>query len=344
MPWPSCERCSSCAPFELEELFGLRGALRAGGGLGLRLGLRLALAVGRRLLAADGAEALLERRHQVRRLGRLGLLARSADDLLARRLALEQVEQLLAVLVAIVVGLEVAGQGLDQLLGHLELALLGLLGLLLLEDLAVEVLGRGDLVVEAHRGQGEDVVHRADRGQMLLVAEHEAGDRDLARLLHRLHEQRVGARGALVGTEVVGLLEVDRVDVVEIDEVLDLDRAGPLRVELGELVAAQDHVLVGRVLVALDDLLVGDLLAVGLGDPLVLDPRAVALTELAEAHGLLGDRAVELHGHVEQPEADRSTPYRPSHAQSPRSESFDIPEVTPGRAPPNRAQACVSCL
>src|SRR3954453_120068 len=96
---------------------------------------------------------------------------------------------ILAVLVAVLVGLEVAGQGLDQLLRHLELALLGLLRLGLLEDLAIEVLGGADLVVEAHRRQGERVVHRADRRQMLLVAEHEPRDRDLPCLLHRLHEE-----------------------------------------------------------------------------------------------------------------------------------------------------------
>ena len=33
-----------------------------------------------------------------------------------------------------------------------------------------------------------------------------------------------GFAAALVGHEVVGLLEVDRVDLVEVDELLDLDR------------------------------------------------------------------------------------------------------------------------
>ena len=67
------------------------------------------------------------------------------------------------------------------------------------------------------------------------------------------------------------MVEVDRVDLVEIDEVLDLDRLGLLRIELLELVAGQHHVLLGRDLIPLDDLLVGDLLAVRLGDPLVAD-------------------------------------------------------------------------
>ena len=96
-------------------------------------------------------------------------------------------------------------------------------------------------------------------------------DRDLVRVLHRLDQQRVGALGALVGAEVVGMVEVDRVDVVEVDEVEDLDRARLLRVDLLELVLGDHHVLLGRDLVALDDVLVGDLLAVGLGDALVAD-------------------------------------------------------------------------
>src|SRR6185295_1185124 len=73
----------------------------------------------------------------------------------------------------------------------------------------------------------------------------------------------------------------------------------------------------GRDLIALDDLLVGDLLAVGLGHPLVPDARAVARAKLAEAHGLPRHGAVELHGHVQEPEADRSAPNRPSHRLQP---------------------------
>ena len=100
------------------------------------------------------------------------------------------------------------------------------------------------------------------------------------------------------------MVEVDRVDRLELDEVLDLDRARLLGVELLELVARHHDVLLGRDLVALDDVLVGDLLAVGLGDALVAHAGAVARPQLAEAHLLARDGAVELHGHVEEPEAD----------------------------------------
>ena len=47
--------------------------------------------------------------------------------------------------------------------------------------------------------------------------------------LHRLGQQRVGLLGAVGGAQVVGAVEVDRVDLAEVDEVLDLDRARLLR-------------------------------------------------------------------------------------------------------------------
>ena len=279
-------------------------------------------------LPAHGGEALLEGGHQVGGLGRLGLVGGRADDLLARGLVLEHLEQLLAVLVAVLVGLEVGGERLDQLLRHVELALLGLRRLLG-EDVVAQVLGLRHLVVEAHRRHRQDVVHRADRGEVLLVAKDEAGDRDLAGVAHRLDEQGVGLLGALVGAEVVGLLEVDGVDLVEVDEVLDLDRAGLLRVEVRELLARQGHVLVGGELVALDDVVVGDLLAVCLGHALVAHPGAVLLAQLAEAHGVLRDRAVQLHRHVQQAEADRPAPNRSSHSLITSTRPFDAAEVTP---------------
>ena len=88
----------------------------------------VALRSGGERLALDRGQALLQRRHQVGRLGRLRLLGDGLDDLLAPRLALDQRQQLLAVLVAVLVGVELAAQRLDQLPGHLELALLELAG------------------------------------------------------------------------------------------------------------------------------------------------------------------------------------------------------------------------
>ena len=53
----------------------------------------------------------------------------------------------------------------------------------------------------------------------------------LPRLLHGLGEQRVGLERRLVGGHVVRRVVEERVDVDEVDELLDVDRAAGLGVE-----------------------------------------------------------------------------------------------------------------
>ncbi len=75
-------------------------------------------------------------------------------------------------------------------------------------------------------------------------------------------KQLVGAVAVLaVGGEEVRLVEVDRVDVGEIDEVGDLDRARRSRGDRGQLLGGEDHVLTAAEVVPLHDVAVGDLLA-----------------------------------------------------------------------------------
>ena len=250
--------------------------------------------------------ARLERGHEVDDLV-LGHHLRRRHDLgLAGRLALDEVEHLVAVGVLEAVGVEVVRQRGDELASHVEL-LLGQLDVLEVGDLGD--LGRlVDLVGVDHRRQHEGAVLRPDCAEVLLRAHHEAGDADLARLLHRLGEQRVGLRGGLVGRHVVGGVVEERIDVGEVDELLDVDRAAGFGVEGGELVVADGDVGTRAELVALDDRLAGHLLAVGGGHLLVLDARAGAGVELVEADGLAGHRGVQLDRDVDQPEADGAAP------------------------------------
>ena len=66
----------------------------------------------------------------------------------------------------------------------------------------------------------------------------------------------------------------DRVDLRELDEVLDLDRPGLLGLQRLELAGLDDHVAVGRELEALDDVVVGDLIAGRRVDALLRYPHA----------------------------------------------------------------------
>ena len=88
-----------------------------------------------------------------------------------------------------------------------------------------------DLVGIDHRRHDQHAVLGAQGGQVLLRPHDEAGDGDLVLLLHGPGEQRVGLLGRLVGGHVVGRVVVDRVDLVEVDELLDVDAAAGLGVE-----------------------------------------------------------------------------------------------------------------
>ena len=60
---------------------------------------------------------------------------------------------------------------------------------------ALELVGLDHLVVVVERLQHDGVPDRPQRHQVLLRAQHHAGDGDHPRLLHGLHEQGVGVVG-----------------------------------------------------------------------------------------------------------------------------------------------------
>ena len=207
-------------------------------------------------------------------------------------------------------GIERRREHLDQLARHCQLAL---------GDFRLAVAGvlerrRWDHLVgvdERHQHQG--VALDAQSDEMLLLAQHEATDPDLAGLAHRVDHQAEGLSRPDRGSDVVGGLEHQRIDLVEVDELLDLDQpclAGGNRVEL---LGFDDDVLAGRELIALDQILESDLLAVGAANPLLLDPLAVLAVQLVELDVLALDGVVELDRYVHQAKGDRATPDRPRH-------------------------------
>jgi len=64
---------------------------------------------------------------------------------------------------------------------------------------------------------------RPDLHQVLLAAGGVARQRGLAAAPHRLRQQPVGAIGAFLRSEVVGLVEVDRIDLLAGNEFGDFD-------------------------------------------------------------------------------------------------------------------------
>ncbi len=146
-----------------------------------------------------------------------------------------------------------------------------------------------ELVGEHERGQREVRAVGADRGQVLLLAHHEAADADPTRTRHRRGEQRVRL-GRLVRDDEVRGVEHQRVDIVGGHERLQPDLLGLRGRQRGEIVVGDDDVVLRAHVVALDDVLGGHFLARGLADLAVADARHGLVVELVERDALLLDR------------------------------------------------------
>src|SRR5580704_7609318 len=186
----------------------ISSASRLAGGGGCRGTLRrLALLETRRLRAAR-IDACPQRFHQIdhvaaggggRRFGERDLLA--FDFLLNR--GLDASLELVVVLVRIEA---LRGQMVDELLRELEL------GLGHGSGLYPQVLELAHLLFEVQLMHGESVLHGTDDDDVLLAPRYPASDRALSGLAQGRGEQGVGFGAALVGCEVIGTVEVQRID------------------------------------------------------------------------------------------------------------------------------------
>src|SRR5690606_26894270 len=91
-------------------------------------------------------------------------------------------------------------------------------------------------------------------------------------------------------------------------------------------------------LIALDDVVPGHFLAVGLGDPLVADGGVVTLSELLEAGAAVLGGRVHRHRDGHEPEADGTLPDRTRHAAIVWEFAFFGPGITKRRRAGSRSQ------
>src|SRR5215211_7654502 len=235
-----------------------------------------------RLLLPRALDRLAQSGHQVDDL--CILLFLRLRELLPLRLLADQLQELLAVVVVVLVRLERIAQVLHERLRHLDLAVREF-------SLPVHGLRLPDLVRVVHRLEDQNTVVGAKRGEVLLVPDHDLGDADLPCLFERLHEQPVRLLGALLRCEVIGLAKVDRVEIV----VLERDVAA-----LVDLEAAHD--LVG-----------GNGLAAVLAHLVVADRRQVTPVEEVKAQLFRLGRREHPHSDADEAERDRATPDGSGH-------------------------------
>src|SRR3954464_2806988 len=255
---------------------------------GLRPGAGGLVGYGLRALSGSRRERCLERFHQIDDL-RLRGGGLCNLDLLTFDLALYlRLDPLLDV-VFVLLGLELVGRYLpDDLLGELELL-----------RLHVRRFFQPDLVEGPHLVRVHELLHDeaaavdgAQLHEILLAAGGIPRESGAAGRAHRLREQPVGAIGALLGPEVVGLVEVDGIDRLGRDELADLDLLRRLLLERLQLFGGEGDVAVLGELVAFHHLVALDhLIVVARADVLLLEAAPALRVQEVE-----GDRRLRLGG------------------------------------------------
>src|SRR5437870_509107 len=226
-------------------------------------------------------------------------------DLLTLDLGSSQLLQALPVPVDELPRVEAVAEKLGQVPGegHLLLAQLHRPG----QDVELR---RADLVRPVHRLQEERPRSASEDGEVLFPEEDHPGDGDPARLPQGLLEKPVGLQPHRLGDDVVGAVEVDRVDLLQGYEIDNVYCPEGLHGKPLQLLLREAHMVVLLVLVSLDDVLEGHLLAADGAHPPVADAPLVGAVEVVEAHALLLDRDVEAHRDADQAEGDGPFPDR----------------------------------
>jgi len=170
-----------------------------------------------------------------------------------------------------------------------------------------------DLVRPQQGLQHQHAVTDSERGQPGLLPERKADDGQPVGVLERLQQQLIGLGRLTRRLQVVGLLEHQRIDLVDGHEVLYRDFPVLLDRQAGEVVGGQHDGLPVLALVRLLDVGERHHLAVQLAHPLVTDPAAVLAVHLPELHVPVLGCAVQPHRHVHQAERNGTLPDR-SHA------------------------------
>ena len=143
---------------------------------------------------------------------------------------------------------------------------------------------------------------------MLPVVHGDLRDAHPARILERLEQQGLGLLASLVGSHVVGSLQVDRVNLVGFHELQDLHHLRRRRSHLLDLFVFDDDVAVLFVFETLYDFTARDGFVFGLAIQDLLDARAVVFVELVETDALTAGSGVQFDRERDQPEGKMPFP------------------------------------
>ena len=141
-----------------------------------------------------------------------------------------------------------------------------------------------------HGAKADHAVQRAQRRQIFFIAHDELCDADFLRLGHRFHEQPIRLGRSLAGGQVIRPVVIQRIDVIQIDKIGDIDGAAFLGGNRIKLRLLHNHVLIGGNLISFDDVLAMHFLVLGRAEEPVLKPGMILIMQQMKRDSLFADR------------------------------------------------------
>ena len=157
----------------------------------------------------------------------------------------------------------------------------------------------GQLISEMHQLKNERAVFRLNSRQILACFDDHLRNAYFVRILQRISQKRVSFVSAFLWLEIVWLVKENRVDLFLIDEVLDVHGLCGLEIDMLEIFVLKHDVFPLFILVALDDLIPGNLLAVFFSDAFVINRAQIGLAQKAEVEFLAPRSWVERNRYVD---------------------------------------------
>ena len=124
----------------------------------------------------------------------------------------------------------------------------------------------------------------------------------------RFAQQHVGFVAAFLRLEIIRFVEIHRIDLLQVDEILDVDGLGRLEIDALKILVVQDDELPFFVFVAFHDLVPRNFLAVLLRDAFVIDRAVILRSQQAEFQLFLPRRRIKRDRDIDEAKTDTALP------------------------------------
>src|SRR5260370_3008761 len=232
----------------------------------------------------------------------------SGRDFLSFQLSLDHGAQAGAVFVAKLPRIEGCGEALDQLQSQFLFLFLWFgCGLVAIFRDGANLIGVKD-GVQSERGRGRPNGH-----EVFALMHVKLGDGGVLGFLHCFEKQLVSLFAGIFGSSVIRSVEVERIDLIGLNELQYFHGTRGGRIELVQFLFGEENILIFLVFESLYDFVALDLPIASGAELRLANARVTHLVELVEADALCSRRRKEPDGNRYEAKSEMALPHRSCH-------------------------------